>query len=296
MSEEHFIITVYCFVEELFKEITKDFRLRSRGSAPSLRDEEVLTMLIVGEFLGLGSDKKIWSYFKSHYYNWFPGLGSRTSFVRQGANLMGVMSLMQTELSKQLITDKDLYLFDGFPIPVCHIKRYKRSSPFRGTGAVGYCASKDQKYFGFKGHLLISVEGVTKGFCFSPANVDERDVLPSVVEKLSGDVIADKGLIRPELREKLAGQGMNLHTPLRKNMNESRPKEFIRQIMNIRRKVETVIGQLVDRFHIQKIRAKDNWHLMAKIGRKILAHTMCFLINKSVNPEKPLRLEDLIVN
>ena len=296
MSEEHFIIAVYCFVEELFKEITKGSRLRSRGATPSLKDEEVVTMLIVGEFLGLGSDKKIWSYFKTHYYDWFPGLGSRTSFVRQGANLVSVMNLMQIELSKQLTTNKDLYLFDGFPIPVCHIKRYKRSSPFRGTGAVGYCASKDEKYFGFKGHLLVSVEGVTKGFCFSPANVDERDMLPNVVGNLSGDIIADKGLIRPELKENLSKQGMNLHTPLRKNMNESRPKQFIRQIMNIRRKVETVIGQLVDRFQIQKIRAKDHWHLMAKIGRKILAHSMCFLINRSINTDKPLKLEALIMN
>ena len=57
-AREHFTdgpsIAVYCFVEELFEEITKDSPLRSRGPTPSLKDAEVLSPLIVGEFLGLG--------------------------------------------------------------------------------------------------------------------------------------------------------------------------------------------------------------------------------------------------
>jgi hypothetical protein len=56
---------------------------------------------------------------------------------------------------------------------VCHIKRYKRKSPFKGLGAVGYCAAKDQKYFGFKGYLLISSEGATKALSIAAANEDE---------------------------------------------------------------------------------------------------------------------------
>jgi len=65
-------------------------------------------------------------------------------------------------------------------------------------------------------------------------------------------------------------------------------------MMNMRRTVETMIGQLVDRFNIQSIKAKDLWHLSAKVGRKILAHTMCFMFNLIVNPDKPLALELLI--
>jgi hypothetical protein len=141
---------------------------------------------------------------------------------------------------------------------------------------------------------LISHHGVTKGFSIAPANIDERDVLPEVVEGLRGDVIADKGLIRPELTQELFEQGLELHTPLRKNMKDPRPKAFVYKIMNVRRKVETVIGQLVERFKIQAIRARDDWHLRAKIGRKILAHTTCFFINQCVNPEAPLQLEFLL--
>jgi len=294
MSLEELIITIYCRIEEMYQEAIKGRKLRFRGEAPSLSDEEVLTMLVVGEYLGLGNDKKIWSYFSQHWNEWFPGIGCRTSFTRQSANLIKVLSKMQSLVSMKLNHNTDLYLFDGFPIPLCHIKRTKWKNPFKGLGAVGYCAAKDLKYFGFKGHLLISAEGVTQALSVAPANIDERDVLPELTSGLTGDVIADKGLIRPTLEAELKGKGIFLHTPKRKNMKDHRPKEFISQIMNVRRKVETVIGQLTERFNIQSIRAKDTWHLMMKVGRKVFAHTLCFLINQSVNADSPLQIEKLL--
>ena len=294
MPIEDFIITIYCLLEEKYQAVVKGLKLRHRGPAPALTDVETLTMMVVGEYLGFGGDKNIWAYFSQHWLEWFPGLGCRTSFTRQCANLLGIYDRVQQMFSEQLCDSTDLYLFDGFPLPVCHIKRYKRTSPFRGIASVGYCAAKDETYFGFKGHLLISHHGVTKALSIAPANIDERDILPEVTSGLSGDILADKGLIRPELHESLKNQDLHLHTPLRKNMKDHRPKTFISQIMNVRRKVETVIGQLVERFKIQSIRARDSWHLMAKIGRKILAHTICFFANLKLNPNDPLQLENLI--
>jgi hypothetical protein len=64
--------------------------------------------------------------------------------------------------------------------------------------------------------------------------------------------------------------------------------------MNVRRKIETVIGQFVERFRIQSIRAKDMWHFMMKVGRKVFSHSICFLINKSINSQCPLQIEKLL--
>ena len=119
-------------------------------------------------------------------------------------------------------------------------------------------------------------------------------MLPEVSDGIFGDVIADKGLIRKGFTEELAKNGIKLHTPLRRNMNDKRPKEFVNKLMNIRSLVETMIGQLTERFKIQAIKAKDMWHLMAKITRKILAHTVCVAINKTINPENPLQIAKII--
>jgi hypothetical protein len=55
--------------------------------------------------------------------------------------------------------------------------------------------------------------------------------------------------------------------------------------MKVRRLVETVIGQLSERFHIEKVWARDDWHLANRFIRKLLAHTVgVFLNNLLGNP------------
>lgn len=68
----------------------------------------------------------------------------------------------------------------------------------------------------------------------------------------------------------------------RSNMKETRSKPFIKWLISTRRLVETVIGQLTERFHIGKVRARDPWHLTSRIARKILSHTKCAFINKAI--------------
>ena len=70
MSIEDFIITVYCLVDAKFKKVIKKTSLRRRGFDPKLSDSEVITMDIVGEFLGKDTDTSIWRYFKEHWFEW----------------------------------------------------------------------------------------------------------------------------------------------------------------------------------------------------------------------------------
>jgi hypothetical protein len=49
--------------------------------------------------------------------------------------------------------------------------------------------------------------------------------------------------------------------------------------------VETVTGQLTKRFHIEKVRARDTWHLANRLIRKLLAQIIgCFLGKLTGNP------------
>ncbi|AWK17468.1 IS982 family transposase [Candidatus Hamiltonella defensa] len=294
MTLEDFIITSYCVIDHFFKKNHLN-NIRKRGEKPALSDAQVITMELVGEYLGQNSDKAIWLYFKTHWLHFFPKIGCRTSFSRQCANTYRLKHLFQKDLSRQLSAGQDLYLVDGFPIPLCHIKRDKRSkTELSSIGAVGYCAAKEEFYFGLKGHILVTPQGSTVAYEITASHVDEREVVPEISAGLTGMLLADKGLIRPELKAFLSRQGLNLQTPLRANMVDARPKKMVSIMMNIRRKIETVIGQLVERFKIQSIRVKDLWHLKTKVARKILAHTFCFMLNKIENHDKPLELALLI--
>ena len=57
-------------------------------------------------------------------------------------------------------------------------------------------------------------------------------------------------------------------------MTDSRSKWFVRQLMKIRRRIETVTGQLVDYFEIERIRTRDTWYLTSRIARKLLGFTV----------------------
>lgn len=63
--------------------------------------------------------------------------------------------------------------------------------------------------------------------------------------------------------------------------------------MKTRRLIETVIGQLSDQFHIEKVRARDLWHLTSRVARKVLAHTVGVFLNRQLG-RAPLQFEGLI--
>ena len=295
MTLEDFIITTYCLADDFSKKLLENNKLRKCGFPPCLTDSEVITMEIIGEFLGIDTDKGIWQYFSQHWKPWFPQLGSRANFARQTSNLWQLKQRIQHELARDMGAFSDLlHMSDGFPMPSCHFKRAYFSPLFEEEAAYGYCASKDEKYFGFKGNLLINSEGIITDITVTAANIDERDSLREIVKGLQEIVIADKGLIGADYQKELQTHTkINLQTAVRSNMKEARSKGFLKWLTSTRRLVETVIGQLAERFHIEKIRARDTWHLRNKVARKVLSHTLCIFINKYLG-NAPLQFENLM--
>ena len=186
-----------------------------------------------------------------------------------------------------------LHLIDGLPMPVCKFARAHFSKVFKGDAAYGYCATKKERYYGFRGHIVINSIGVISAGAFTAANIDERNACPELVDKIKGLLIGDKGYIRPELKEELARKEVYLETHLRENMQETRPKSFLKWLGSTRRLIETVIGQLSERFNIEKIRARNVWHQASRFWRKLLAHTACIKINLDLGNE-PLQFEHLV--
>ena len=200
MSIADFIIAVFCLIDDEYKKMPQDKKPRHRGPAPRLRDSEVITMEIVGEFLGKDCDKAIWEYFKGHWLHFFPKIPDRTNFVRQAANLHMIKYLLQRNLADSLKAFNDtLHIVDGLPMPICKFARAYFSQVFKGAAAYGYCATKKEHYYGFRGHIVISSMGVITAATFTAANIDERDVCPELVEKIRGLLLGDKGFMRPEL-------------------------------------------------------------------------------------------------
>lgn len=86
---------------------------------------------------------------------------------------------------------------------------------------------------------------------------------------------------------------LNSHQVALKNSIPNRPKNWVKLLQTVRRLIETVIGQFCDRFNIEKVWARDMWHLTSRLNRKVLAHTVCVWLNRLFGLE-PLQFDGLV--
>lgn len=271
MNRETSIIELYLTLDAACISVMRGGRLRQRGPDAGLTDAEILTIEIFGEMQGHPTDAAIWRYAKAHWQDWFPGLGSYPAFAKQCANLAG----LKQQLFAHLFAPRDdVHITDGVPLPICHLARAGRSKLFKGEASFGFCAAKDEHYYGFKGHVIINLHQQVAGFTLTPANTDERDVLDNMRGTIHGLLIGDKGLLSTLRQAELTTDNINLQTPLRNNMHDTRPPDYVQTLIKTRRRVETVIGQLTGFFGFAACKARDLWHLTAKLCRKILAYNL----------------------
>jgi hypothetical protein len=62
-----------------------------------------------------------------------------------------------------------------------------------------------------------------------------------------------------------------------------------------RRRIETVIGQLTERYHAKRVWARDAWHLWSRWLRKLLSHTLAAFLYQRAGLGS-LRFADLITS
>lgn len=299
MDLDEFIVAVYCVVDDLMDEVLGGRRLRERGPDPVFDDREVITVEMVGEFMGLDTETGIFCFFRRHYCEWFPKLCEvhRTTFTRQAANLWKAKKLLwEALLDTRLKYDPKICLLDSFAVPVSGFAKAPRHRSFAGVASCGYDAMAKAVFYGFEGHLRVAWPGVIVGASLAPANehdrwVAEYDLLPAQVKEGSF-LVGDTNYHSPILKESLVGYGSALIAPVR--TNNKRPRHpWPRWLTNTRRRIETVISQMVERYGAKRVRARDLWHLTSRFLRKVLSHTLCVCLCQRAGLGA-LRFSDLV--
>jgi hypothetical protein len=274
MDLETFIVTVFCLTDDVLRDIVPH-KLRQRGPAPVLADSEVLTIETVGEFLGLDTDQELHAYFRRHFGHLFPGLRvvHRTTFLRQAANLWAVKHALWQHLAAATHHDAAVALVDSLPVPVCRFARAYRCRTFAGFATFGHDALAHQTYYGLRLHLRVTWPGVITAAALAPANAADCTVAPQLLVDLTGWTLGDGAYWSPALRNQLASGGLTLLAPPR----GAQAAPWPRWLVQARRRIETVLSQLTERYHAKRVRARDAWHLIARWLRKLVSHTMAVL-------------------
>ena len=91
MNLDDCIIICFCLLDEILLAATKGERLRHRGPMPKLAESEVMTMELVGTYLGLSQDQEVFDDFRRHYTKFFPRLAhvTRTTLAAASCQLVG---------------------------------------------------------------------------------------------------------------------------------------------------------------------------------------------------------------
>lgn len=294
MDIDAFIVSMFCLIDDTLSNLLADKRLRQRGPHPRLADSEVLTIEVVGEYLGLSQDKAIFDYFRRHFTHLFPALAvvHRTTFTRQAANLWKLKEALWQKLVRQTYCDQSFGLVDSFPVHVCRFARAPKCKGFRGQAGYGKDHSIDQIFYGFRLHVRVSWPGVITTVGVAPAGVSDMAMLEQIVEGTKGYCLADRNYWKPELIKELSEQGLEVLAPFRKRSRDPNPKRSSR-INSYRYRIETVFSQIVERFQVKRVWARDMWHFGSRLMRKVLSHTASIVLNRQAG-NRPLRLAQLL--
>ncbi len=294
MDLNTFIVAVFCVVDDWL--VAHKMKLRQRGPSPELADSEVLTMEIVGEFLGIDTEKGLYAYFRRYYAEWFPALGEvhRTTFCRQAANLWAVKQTLWKHLLGRVRFDPEVSLIDSFPVPVCRFARAYRCRRLAEESAFGFDEMTKQTFYGLRVHLRVCWPGVIVDVDLAPANAHELRLAEELLEGVEeGWALGDRNYWSPDLAERLGEEGVSLLAPYKSKKKEKEP--WPRWLTQKRRRVETVISQMTERFRAKKVWARDRWHLTSRWLRKVLSHTMAVYFCQQVGLS-PLRFAELLTD
>jgi hypothetical protein len=290
MDRNTLLIAIFCLIDDWLN----GQRVRTRGPLPTLYDSDAaqrapVTIEAFGAFLGIATDVGIYSYFRAHFADYFPRLRAvdRTTFARHAANLWGVKQRLWQHLLTRVAYDPAVSIVDSCPVPVCQFARARRCRRLREYAAYGKDELVRQTYYGLRfGHPLGSMRicwpGVIVSFNLVAANEPDLPVaesggpLGSILPGVRGWALADRGYWKAGTISDLAARGLSLLTPYKDKKRERAP--WPSWLIGKRRRIETVLGQLVERYRLKRIWARDAWHLWSRWLRCVVSHTLAVLL------------------
>lgn len=256
------------------------------GPIPIFSDLEVVSLSMMAEALGIDSENLLFSKIKTDYQDDFPNIISRRQYNDRRKSLFYLQKQIQRRMANKIDEFEDIFTVDSKPLQICRFIRRGRckigKDDFEKSPNVGYCATQELYYYGYKLHAVASIRGVIHSFDLTKASVHDLHYLNDVnIEMSNCTLIGDKAYLSKEVQLDLfTSSNIVLEVPMRSNQKGYKPQfpEFKR----IRKRVETVFSQLDGQFMLGRNYAKDIDGLFTRVLAKVSALTVLQYINKFV--------------
>ena len=301
------LVSVAGVVEKIMKTLYDahfpDAENHRSGRNPDCPDSDMLAIAWLLEYIGADSEHSGYRCLKAQLRTVFPRLPERSRFNRRRRNLSGASEKVRRAL-RDVLPMSDVFIVDSFPIPLCDVKRAEASTSdlkwadASGTLATyGHCATKRiGTFFGFRGHLMTTVQGVPVDIAITSAHIDDREVLPVLAQAGTYPILlGDKGYVSAPLQQELLDtQNICLLATRRSNQKQQYPENFRRQQVRLRRRIEITLNQLTEQFGMTRVRARTHWGLWTRMSNKLGACLLGVFLNHCLG--RPLmKLKNLVL-
>ena len=180
-----YIVTTFVLIDDILQAINyeDDIRVQVKGA-------EIMTVAVIAA-----------KYFQNHHERALYvlaqlGYVTPLSVSRFNRRLHALSDWLDNVLQVlgQLMMTPQLYLIDSTPLPVCHNQRAGRCTTVRGDQYWGDCAAKQVYFFGWKLHLVCTVDGLPVRFDVLPAAHHDLSPVQHLLADLPAGawVLADK--------------------------------------------------------------------------------------------------------
>lgn len=277
------VLELFCHVDDFCRSFEPIWHAHALGSGSKQRNRarelalsEIMTILILFHQSHYRTFK---AFYTEHVLidlrSEFPHLVSYTRFVEFFPSALVPLVVY---LHSCLGSCTGVSFVDSTRLAVCHNRRIHQHRVFRGLAERG--KTSVDWFFGFKLHLVFNDQGELLSFLLTPGNVDDRAPVPHFAKQLFGKLFGDKGYLSTSLVKQLRSLfGIELITPLRRNMKKvERP---LRDKLRLRKRaiVETIIDQLKNVSQIE--------HTRHRSPVNFLVNLLCGLIAYCHQPKKP---------
>lgn len=264
---------------ETLQAIEPKMNFRRQIRTPKLSDLELIALAITAEYMSLDSESQLFRMIPSS----LAGRIERSVYNRRKRALFGKITRLQTEMARRINPASDVLIVDSMPLEICKLSREKRSQICRKdyytAPSKGYCATQRNWYYGYKLHMVCSLDGVIQSFDLTKASVHDIHYLKDVKE-LHRDCIllGDRGYFSVPCKVDLFESAhIRLETPMPRKRLNYKPQAPI--FKRCRKRIETLFSQLCDQFMIRRNYAKTFDGFKTRILSKITAITAIQLIN-----------------
>lgn len=270
------IETVFTLVYLIVDDWVKQHPRHTVGRKASFSDSEVLTLVLMMDFIPYPSERQYLAFIRANYLSLFPKLLDQSQFNVRARGLRYSLEQLRKSWLKRLLPELlECLLLDTKPVPVLSYKRNKAHSDFLGSANYGVCVSRKLKYFGYKLVLLCSLQGDSVYYDLVPANTDEREAAEQVFQRCQHlDILADKGFISEAWQAEQTSQGIYVWTAKRDNQQQN-PADFDAMIASYRQRIEGVFNELQNLGkNLERLFAKTVVGFCTRVTALITSHTL----------------------